>query len=79
MKHLNIGLGWEMVVYLTLPVESASLVSFIEQNVSNELKLRYPNLNISPVEIDVEDLDCGFTDETINTLGKSSSGSNATG
>ena len=36
----------------------------------HEIKLRYPNLKIYPVEKWITDLYCGFTDDTINNLGK---------
>ena len=69
-KLLNIGLGWEIIVNMNIVVNSASPVSFLKQNVLHELKLRYPNLKISPVEKRIKDLYCGFTDDTINILGK---------
>ena len=69
-KQLNIGLGWEMIANMNIPVDSASLVSFLKQNVLHEIKLRYPNLKIYPVEKRIKDLYCGFTDDTINILGK---------
>ena len=49
-KRLNIGLGWEMIVNMNIPVDSASPVSFLKQNMLHEFKLRYPNLQIYPVE-----------------------------
>ena len=69
-KLLNIGLGWEMIVNMNIPVYSASPVSFIKQNILHELKLRCSNLNFYPVERKIRDLYCGFTDDTINILGK---------
>ena len=36
-KLLNIGLGWEMIVNMNIPVDSASPVSFLKQNVFHEL------------------------------------------
>ena len=51
-----------MIVNMNIPVDSASPVNF--------LKLRYPNLNIYPMEKWVKNLYCGFTDDTINILGK---------
>ena len=43
-KLLNIGLGWEMIVNMNIPVDSASPVSWLKQNVLHELKLKYLNL-----------------------------------
>ena len=69
-KLLNIGIGWDMVVIKNIPVDSASPVSFSKQNVLHEIKLRYPNWKIYPVEKRIIDLYCGFTDDTINIIGK---------
>ena len=59
-----------MIVNINIPVDSARPVSFLKQNVLHELKLRYPNLKIHPVEKRIKDLYCRFTDDTINILGK---------
>ena len=69
-KLLNLGIGWDMIVKMNIPVDSASPVSFLKQNVLHEIKLRYPNLKIHPVEKRIKDLYCGFTNDTINILGK---------
>ena len=69
-KLLNLGIGWDMIVNMNIPVDSASPVSFLKQNVLHEIKLRYPNLKIHPVEKRIKDLYCGFTNDTINILGK---------
>ena len=45
-KLLNLGIGWDMIVKMNIPVDSASAVSFLKQNVLHEIKLRYPNLKI---------------------------------
>ena len=45
-KLLNIGLGWERIVNMNIPVESKIPVSFLKQNVLHEHKLKYPNLKI---------------------------------
>ena len=70
-KLLNLGIGWDMIVNMNIPVDSASFVSVLKQNVLHEIKLRYPNLKIHPVEKRIKDLYCGFTNDTINILGKS--------
>ena len=69
-KLLNLGIGWDMIVNMNIPVDSASPVSFLIQNVLHEIKLRYPNLKIYQVEKRIKDLYCGFTNDTINILGK---------
>ena len=69
-KLLNLGIGWDMIVNMNIPVDSASPVSFLKQNVLHEIKLRYPNLKIHPVEKRIKELYCGFTNDTINILGK---------
>ena len=69
-KLLNIGIGCDMVVNMNIPVDSASPVSFLKQNVLHEIKLRYPILKIYPVEKRRKGLYCGFTDDTIKILGK---------
>ena len=55
---------------MNIPVDSASPVSFLKQNVLHEIKLRYTNVKIYPVEKRIKDLYCGFTDDTINISGK---------
>ena len=42
IKFLNIGLGWERIVNIEVPVNLASSVSFLKQNVLHEIKLTYP-------------------------------------
>ena len=59
-----------MIVNMNIAVDSASPVSFLKQNVLHEIKLRYPNLKIHPVEKRIKDLYCRFTNDTINILGK---------
>ena len=39
-KLLNLGIGWDMIVNLNIPVDSASPVNFFKQNVLHEIKLR---------------------------------------
>ena len=46
---------------------SASLVSFIKQNILHEMQLRYPNLKIY-LKKRIKELYCGFTDDTKNFL-----------
>ena len=69
-KLLNLGIGWDMFVNLNIPVDSASPGIFLKQNVLHEIKLRNTNLKIHPVEKRIKDLYCGFTNDTINILGK---------
>ena len=45
-------------------------MSFLKQNVLHELKLRNPQLKIQPVEKKTRELYCGFTNDTINNIGK---------
>ena len=47
-----------------------SSVSFLERNGLHEIKLRYPKLKTFPAEKRIRDLYCGFTDDTIDILGK---------
>ena len=42
IQFLNIGLGWERIVNIEVPVNLASSVSFLKQNVLHEIKLTYP-------------------------------------
>ena len=69
-KLVNIGLGDDEIVNLNIPVDSASPVSFLKQNVLHELKLRNPQLKIHPVEKKTRELYCGLTNHTINIIGK---------
>ena len=69
-KLLNIRFGWEIIINMNILVVSASLVSFLKQNVLHDLKLGYPNLKIQPVDKQTNQLYCGLTDSTINSLGK---------
>ena len=69
-KLVNIGLGDDAIVNLNIPVVSASPMSFLKQNVLHELKLRNPQLNILPVDKKTRELYCGFTNDTINIIGK---------
>ena len=55
---------------MNIPVDSASPVTFLKQNVLHEIKLRYPNLKPYTVEKRIKDFYCGFTDYTINILVK---------
>ena len=69
-ESVYIGLGDDAIVNLNIPVDSASPVSFLKQNVLHELKLRNPHLKIQPVEKKTRELYCGFTNDTINIIGK---------
>ena len=69
-KLVNIGLGDDAIINLNIPVDSASPVTFLKQNVLHELKLRNPRLKIHPVDKKTLDLYCGFTNDTINIMGK---------
>ena len=51
-------------------MDSASPVSFLKQNVLHDLKLRNPKLKIHPVDKKTRKLYCGFTNDTINIIGK---------
>ena len=78
-KLLHIKLGWEMIVNMNNSVDLAITVSFIRQIVLHDLKLRYTYLKKYPVGESIGDLHCGFTDNTINILGKKSSETNLIG
>ena len=67
---VNIGLGDDAIVNLNIPVDSASPVSFLKQNVLHELKLRNPQLKTHSVEKKTRELYCGFTIDAINIIGK---------
>ena len=69
-KLLKIGLSWDMIVNMNIPVNSASPENFLKQNLLHKIKFRYPNLKFYPEEKRIKDLYCGFTDDTINILGK---------
>ena len=69
-KLVNIGSGDDAIVNLNIPVDSASPVSFLKQNVLHELKLRNPQLKIHPVEKKTRELYSRFTNDTINIIGK---------
>ena len=69
-KLVNIGLGDDAIVNLIIPVDSASPVSFLKQNVLHELKLRNPQLKIHPEDKKTRELYCGFTNDTIDIIGK---------
>ena len=69
-KLVNIGLGDDAIVNLNIPVDWASPVSFLKQNVLHKLKLRNPQLKIQPVEKKTRELYCGFTNDTVNIIGK---------
>ena len=69
-KLVNIGLGDDAIVKLNIPINSASPVSFLKQKVLHELKLRNPQLKIHPVDKKTRELYCGFTNDTINIIGK---------
>ena len=58
-----------MIVNLNIPVDSASAVNFLKQNMLHEIKLIYLSLKNYPVEKRIKYLYCGFTDDTINILG----------
>ena len=51
-------------------MDSASPVSFLKQNVLHKMKLRNPQLKIQPVDKKTRELYCGFTNDTINIIGK---------
>ena len=59
-----------MIVSMNIPVDSTSQVNFLKENVLQEVKLRYPNLKIHPVDKRTKQLYFGFTDSTINILRK---------
>ena len=67
---MNIGLGEDTIVNLNILVDSVSPVSFLKQNVLHELKLRNPQLKIQPVDKKICEIYCGFTNDTINIIGK---------
>ena len=69
-KLVNIGLGDDAIVNLNNPMDSASPVSFLKQNVLPELWLRNPHFKIHPVEKKTRELYCGFANDTINIIGK---------
>ena len=69
-KLVDVGLGDDAIVNLNVPVDSASPVSFLKQNVLHELKLSNPHLKIHPVDKKTRDLYCGFTNDTVNIIGK---------
>ena len=69
-KLLNVGIGWDMIVNMNIPVDSANPVSFLKQTVVHQIKFRYLNLKINPVEKRIKYLYCGFTDDTVNIPGK---------
>ena len=69
-KLVNIGLGEDAIVNMNIPVDSASPVSFLKQNVLHELKLRNTKLKIHPVDKTICELYCGSTNGTINIIGK---------
>ena len=69
-KLVNIGLGDDATVNLNIPVDSASPASFLKQNVRHELTLRNPQLKMQPEEKKTWELYCGFTNDTINIIGK---------
>ena len=69
-KLVNIGLGDDTIVNLNIPVDSARPVSFLKQNFLHELKLRNPQLKIYPLDKKTRELYCGFTNDTINIIGK---------
>ena len=69
-KLVNIGLGDDAIVNLNIPVDSASPVNFIEQKVLHELKLRKPHLKMHQVDKKTRECYCGFTNDTINIIGK---------
>ena len=49
-KFVNIGIGEDAIVNMNIPVDSASPVSFLKQNVLLDLKLRDPKLKIQPID-----------------------------
>ena len=69
-KLVNIGLGDDTIVNLNIPVNSASPVSFLKQNVLHEMKLRNPQLKIHPLDKKTRELYCWFTNDTINIIEK---------
>ena len=60
----------DAIVNLNIPVDSASPVSFLKQNVLHELKLRNSQLKIHSLDEKTRELYCGFTDDAINIIGK---------
>ena len=69
-KLVNIGLREDAIVNLNIPVDSASPVIFLKHNVLHKVKLRNPQLKIHPVDKKFRELYCGFTNDTINIIGK---------
>ena len=65
-----IGLGDDAKVNLNIRVVSASPVSLLKQNVLHELKLRNPELKIHLIDKKIRELYCGFTNDTIEIIGK---------
>ena len=59
-----------MIVNMNITDDSASLVSFFQTKRVARDQTKIPNLKIYPVEKRIKDLFCGFTDHTINILGK---------
>ena len=55
---------------MNITVDSASPVSFLKQNVIHDLTLRDTKLKIQPVDKKIRALLCGFTNDTINIIGK---------
>ena len=63
-------MGDDAIVNLNIPVDSTSPVSYLKQNVLRKLNLRNPHLKTHPVEKKIRELYCGFTNDTINIIGK---------
>ena len=50
---------------MNIPVDSASPVSFLKQNLLHELKLRDPQLKIRPMDMKIRALYCCLNNDTI--------------
>ena len=69
-KLLNIGIGWVMIVNMNIPVDSASPVSFFKTECTTRNQIEIPEPQDTPSGEKNKDLYCGFTNDTINILGK---------
>ena len=50
---------------MNIPVDSASPVSFLKQNLLHELKLRDPQLEILPIDMEIRALYCCLKNDKI--------------
>ena len=75
-KLVNIGLGEDAIVNLNILVDSASSVSFLRQNVLDELKLRNPQLKIHQADKKIVKYIAALPMIQLISSGKSKSGYN---